>query len=121
MLQLRPTSCRNKLSSPPKKLQGLEFLANIDGHGECVQARTTKDFVGLIPSLLLELGSFGQQFHLTSKVPLASSRFATAGACSSNVRAMTPLSYRFNVYGAKRFPIYLSILFVVNGHKYNQF
>ncbi|KAA0065000.1 hypothetical protein IC582_006263 [Cucumis melo] len=73
----------------------------------------------------LGLGAFGIDWSTISSYlgsPLASPWFATANVAVGFVIVMyimTPLSYWLNVYGAKRFPIYSSSLFMANGHEYN--
>lgn len=73
----------------------------------------------------LGLGAFGIDWSTISSYlgsPLASPWFATANIAVGFVLimyVMTPLSYWFNVYGAKKFPIYSSSLFMANGMKYN--
>lgn len=73
----------------------------------------------------LGIGAFGIDWSAISSYlgsPLASPWFATANVAVGFflvMYVMTPLCYWFNVYGAKKFPIYSSSLFMSNGQKYN--
>ncbi|XP_038886406.1 oligopeptide transporter 6-like [Benincasa hispida] len=73
----------------------------------------------------LGLGAFGIDWSTISSYlgsPLVSPWFATANVAVGFVLVMyvmTPLTYWFNVYGAKKFPIYSSSLFMANGLHYN--
>jgi len=73
----------------------------------------------------LGLGAFGIDWTTISSYlgsPLASPWFATANIAVGFVLVMyvmTPLTYWLNVYGAKKFPIYSSALFMSNGQRYN--
>lgn len=73
----------------------------------------------------LGIGSFGIDWSTISSYlgsPLASPWFATANIAvgfALIMYVMTPISYWFNVYNAKTFPIYSSSLFMSNGSTYN--
>ncbi|OIT27693.1 PREDICTED: oligopeptide transporter 6-like [Nicotiana attenuata] len=73
----------------------------------------------------LGIGAFGFDWTTISSYlgsPLASPWFATANVAAGFVLVMylmTPLTYWFNVYNAKNFPIFSSSLFTLNGTKYN--
>lgn len=73
----------------------------------------------------LGLGSFGIDWStITSYLgsPLASPWFATANVAVGFILVMyvlTPLTYWFNVYNAKTFPIISKNLFMSNGSDYN--
>ncbi|XP_022140880.1 oligopeptide transporter 6-like isoform X1 [Momordica charantia] len=73
----------------------------------------------------LGIGAFGVDWTTISSYlgsPLASPWFATANIAVGFflvMYVMTPLCYWFDVYGAKKFPIYSSSLFMSNGLKYN--
>ncbi|XP_019446888.1 PREDICTED: oligopeptide transporter 7-like [Lupinus angustifolius] len=54
--------------------------------------------------------------------PLASPWFATVNVAigfAIFIYVITPIAYWFNIYKAKRFPIFSDDLFMSNGHKYN--
>ncbi|XP_016499050.1 oligopeptide transporter 7-like [Nicotiana tabacum] len=73
----------------------------------------------------LGIGALGFDWTTISSYlgsPLASPWFATANVAAGFVLVMylmTPLTYWFNVYNAKNFPIFSSGLFTLNGTKYN--
>ncbi|GMJ10909.1 oligopeptide transporter 1, ARABIDOPSIS THALIANA OLIGOPEPTIDE TRANSPORTER 6 [Hibiscus trionum] len=73
----------------------------------------------------LGIGSFGLDWATISSYlgsPLASPWFATANIAVGFflvMYVMTPLSYWFDVYKAKNFPIYSNQLFMSNGEKYD--
>ncbi|XVE58315.1 hypothetical protein DITRI_Ditri04bG0160600 [Diplodiscus trichospermus] len=73
----------------------------------------------------LGIGSFGIDWATISSYlgsPLASPWFATANVAVGFflvMYVMTPLTYWFNVYKAKNFPIYSSELFKSNGESYD--
>ncbi|GMJ14979.1 oligopeptide transporter 1, ARABIDOPSIS THALIANA OLIGOPEPTIDE TRANSPORTER 6 [Hibiscus trionum] len=73
----------------------------------------------------LGVGSFGLDWATISSYlgsPLASPLFATVNIAVGFflvMYVMTPLSYWFDVYGAKNFPIYSNQLFKSNGEKYD--
>ncbi|CAK9158206.1 unnamed protein product [Ilex paraguariensis] len=73
----------------------------------------------------LGIGSLGFDWSTISSYlgsPLASPWFATANVAIGFflvLYVMTPLSYWFNVYNSKNFPIFSEDLFMVDGSKYN--